>query len=79
METEENLKAYHLGLRSIFPGYHIPSAEDLLNSIRSHSEFIGLLSQDEAKERFQDEEKSYFIFEEKNNTPGHFYTACRNR
>ena len=73
MQTEENLKAYHLGLRAIFPNYHIPSSEDLLSSIRSHSQFIGLMSQDEAREKFQTGQKPYFIFEEKDNIPGHFY------
>ena len=71
--TNENLKAYHLGLRSIFPSYHIPSAEDLLNSIRSHHQFIGLMSQEKALNRFKVKmDASYVIFEEENHT-GHFY------
>ena len=71
--TNENLKAYHLGLRSIFPSYHIPSAEDLLNSIRSHHQFIGLMSQEKALNRFKAKmDTSYVIFEEENHT-GHFH------
>ena len=73
--TNENLKAYHLGLRSIFPNYYIPSAEDLLSSIRSHSQFIGLMSQTEGQQQFQERKSPYLIFEEKDNVPGHFYIA----
>ena len=73
--TNENLKTYHLGLRSIFPNHCIPSAEDLLNSIRSHSQFVGLMSQNEAQEQFQAGRQPYLIFEERGNVPGHFYVA----
>lgn len=75
MGTDENLKAYHIGLKYIFPNYQIPSVQNLLDTIRSHSRFVGFLSQDEAWNRCQTQENRYFIFEEKGNVPGHFYIA----
>lgn len=74
METFENLKAYHVGLRCLFPDYRIPSAQNLLDSIRSHEQFVGALTQDEALDRFQLGQIPYFVFEEQGNE-GHFYIA----
>ncbi len=73
MGTQENLKAYHLGLRSLFPAYHIPSAQDLFESIRSHSNFLGFLTQDEAIDELNTAKGNFAIFEEKNKAEAHFY------
>lgn len=73
LETYENLKAYHVGIRSIFPNYKIPVCQDLLASIYSHPNFIGSYSQIEALEKLGKVEETYLIFEEKGNDRGHFY------
>ncbi len=64
MGTQENLKAYHLGLKALFPSHPIPSAHDLFQSIRSHSSFLGSLTKDEALDRFDAGNDSLAIFEE---------------
>ncbi len=73
MGTQENLKAYHLGLKALFAQYHIPSAQDLFDSIRSHSNFLGLLTKDEAVNEFNKANNSFVLFEEKNRSEVHFY------
>lgn len=74
MGTSENLKTYHIGLRSLFPNYQAPCNQDLLTSIRSHQKFVGYLSREEALDRFKAGEFRYFIFEEKDHSD-HFYVA----
>ncbi len=73
MGTQENLKAYHLGLETLFAGYRIPSAQDLFDSIRSHSNFLGFLTENEAVDRLSGASNSFVIFEEKNGAEAHFY------
>ncbi len=73
MGTQENLKAYHLGLKALFMEYHIPSAQDLFESIRSHSNFLGLLTKDEAVNEFNKANNGFVLFEEKNRSGVHFY------
>ncbi|MCB1116279.1 MAG: hypothetical protein KDK71_07410 [Chlamydiia bacterium] len=73
--TLENLKAYHLGLRALFPDHHIPTPQDQLKVIRSHSHFEGSLTQPEALQLFMNENRTYFIFEEKGRKEPHFYLA----
>lgn len=71
--TLENLKAYHLGLRALFPDHHIPTPQDQLKAIRFHSHFEGYLTQSEALQLFKNENRTYFIFEEKGREEPHFY------
>ncbi len=75
METQQNLKAYHLGLKAVFAHYHIPSANDLLKTIRSHSNFLGTLAKNEALDRFSRVKLPFFIFEEKDMLEPHFYVV----
>ncbi len=75
METQENLKTYQLGLKALFPFHHIPSAQDLFDSIRSHPRFLGFLTKDEASDRFTTGNDNFVIFEEKNRTEAHFYVV----
>lgn len=75
LQTDENLKTYHLGLKTLFLDHHIPSSRDLLAAIRNHPHFIGLQTQSEALKQWNKQETPYLIFEEYGKNSPHFYIA----
>jgi len=46
LQTGENLKAYHLGLKFFDSSHKIPTAKDLANSIKLHPFYIGKFTQE---------------------------------
>jgi len=73
--TEENFKAYHTGLKMLFPTHHLPTFEEMLNSIYNHSEFYGILSKEQALKKVRESAKGLVVFRDKKTS--HFYIAHR--
>jgi hypothetical protein len=76
--SEENLRSYHYGKSLLVQDYHSPSEADLLDSIRSHSQYKGLLSQDQLLTHnvaVPNEENDFFIYEHALNNQPHFYLS----
>ena len=75
MGTQENLKAYHIGLKALFPQHRIPSSSDLLDSVYSHENFVGSLTQLDALDRLKGGSDPFIIFKDTRDEEGHFYIA----
>jgi len=77
LQKRENLKAYHVGSKFFDPSRKVPTAGDLVDSIKSHPYFIGSF----AKEPSYDEYVSlkakvrhpFFILETSQNERSDFY------
>ncbi len=52
LQTGENLRAYHLGLKFFNPDHKVPTVEDLTDSIRSHPFFIGKFTNEPDHEEY---------------------------
>ena len=79
LNTDENLKAYHLGLQFLFTNHVIPTGSDMVDAIHSHALFCGLLSQEEGSNLFKKSQHPFLIFEEKDcDDMQHFYIAYKN-
>jgi len=72
--SDENLKAYHLGLQTLFSTHYIPTEHHFMEAIQSHPFFAGTLSQEEGMELFKGGQQPFLVFEEKG-APSHFYVA----
>lgn len=80
LNTEENLKAYHLGLKALFLDYHIPTVEDLIHTIRIHPLYSGKLNKTEGIKLSEHSQAPFIIFEEQNDEQiCHFYIACEQK
>lgn len=78
LNTAENLKAYHYGLKTIYPIHSIPAKENLLESIRAYPMFIGEVTKPLAAAEVSSrlETTPFFIYEiKKQEDAPHFYLA----
>ena len=76
LETNENLKAYHLGLQTISKRHLIPNFAVLLETILSHSHFCGVMTTEQGIELFHQSALPFLIFQDqKSGSQPHFYIA----
>ncbi len=77
LQNEENLKAYHIGLKFFDPSHMIPTEKDLAKSIQLHPYFIGSfpkeLSQEEIVSFKHEANHPFFIFETCIDSKNDFY------
>jgi len=82
LQTGENLRAYHLGLKFFNPDHKVPTVEDLTDSIRSHPFFIGKFANEPTHEEYSILRNKishpFFILETRLNGKSDFYMAHSN-
>lgn len=80
LEAQEGLKCYHYGLKTLFQDYTVPSAADLLNSIRCHPQYKGTITTNEllthnVETTVKKEGPTFFLYEYTMDHKPHFYLS----
>jgi hypothetical protein len=78
--AEESFKCYHYGLKTLFQDYTLPSATDLLNSIRCHPQYKGTITTNEllthnVETTVTKEGSTFFLYEYTMDEESHFYLS----